>query len=149
MKEQFHVEKMIITKIKFKCWGFCIGFYRKTEGGGAHGLYHTQGLVPLVIKRYSLSMFTGVLIVSSHALFLMVNKFFVPDQAPFGNRVDRENHGSWNSTLGILTGNADLHSGQVRAYPSLKRLISHILGFISFTTELENEINNSRIINFS
>ena len=54
MKEQFHVEKMIITKIKFKCWEFCIGFYRKTEGGGAHGLYHTQGLVPLVIERYSL-----------------------------------------------------------------------------------------------
>lgn len=92
-------------------------------------------------------MFTGVLIVSSHALFLMVNKFFVPDQAPFGNRVHRENHGS--SILGILTGNADPHSGQVRAYPSLKRLISHILGFISFITELENEINNSRIINFS
>lgn len=79
----------------------------------------------------------------------MVNKFFVPDQDPFGNRVDRENHGSLNSILGILTGYADPHSGQVRAYPSLKRLISHILGFISFITELENEINNSRIINFS
>ncbi|CAH3128579.1 unnamed protein product [Pocillopora meandrina] len=48
--------------------------------------------------------------VSSHALFLMVNKFFVPDQAPFGNRVHRENHGS--SILGKLTGNVDLHSGQ-------------------------------------
>ena len=56
----------------------------------------------------------------------MVNTFFVPDQAPFGNRVDRENHGSLNSILGILTGYAGLHSGQVRAYPSLKRLISHI-----------------------
>lgn len=81
----------------------------------------------------------------------MVNKFFVPDQAPFGNPVDRENHGSdlFSSILGIFTGNVDMHSGQVRAYPSLKRLISHILGFISFITELENEINNSRIINFS
>lgn len=35
------------------------------------------------------------------------------DQAPFGNRVDRENHGSLNSILGILTGYADLHSGQL------------------------------------
>ena len=64
------------------------------------------------------------------------------DQAPVGNRVDRENHGNclFGSILGVLTGYGDLHSGQVRANPSLKLLISHILGFISFITELENKM---------
>ena len=60
------------------------------------------------------------------------------DQAPVGNRVDRENHG--NCLFGVLTGYGDLHRGQVRANPSLKLLISHILGFISFITELENKM---------